>query len=168
MQLRNIDVDDGLCNGVRGSVVQTMPRILDVLIVSGSAAGKRVYIPRMALAPKNPDIPFILRRRQFPVKLAWAMTINKAQGQTLTRVGVYLPEPVFSHGQLYVALSRAGSAAHVRVLAITTESQGWMDGEDDVAALYVDNVVWTEALLQEVHRATLTSAEPEQIKPRRN
>ena len=168
MLLRNIDVDDGLCNGVRGSVVQTMPRILDVLIVSGSAAGKRVYIPRMALAPKNPDIPFILRRRQFPVKLAWAMTINKAQGQTLTRVGVYLPEPVFSHGQLYVALSRAGSAAHVRVLAITTESQGWMDGEDDVAALYVDNVVWTEALLQEVHRATLTSAEPEQIKPRRN
>ena len=79
MLLRNIDVDEGLCNGVRGIVVQTMPRVLDVLIVSGSATGKRVYIPRMVLAPKNPDLPFVLRRRQFPVKLAWAMTINKAQ-----------------------------------------------------------------------------------------
>ena len=43
------------------------------------------------------------------------MTINKAQSQTFTRVGIALPEPVFTHGQLYVALSRAGSAAATRV-----------------------------------------------------
>ena len=34
------------------------------------------------------------------------MTINKALGQTLDRVGIYLPQPVFGHGQLYVARSR--------------------------------------------------------------
>jgi ATP-dependent exoDNAse (exonuclease V) alpha subunit len=44
------------------------------------------------------------------------MTINKAQGQTLERVGVYLPSPVFTHGQLYVALSRCGFRSAVKVL----------------------------------------------------
>ena len=45
------------------------------------------------------------------------MTINKAQGQTIPNVGIYLPEPVFSHGQLYVALSRGVSHQSTRILA---------------------------------------------------
>ena len=36
------------------------------------------------------------------------MTINKSRGQTLNRVGLYLPEPCFAHGQLYVVFSRCG------------------------------------------------------------
>jgi hypothetical protein len=44
------------------------------------------------------------------------MTINKAQGQTLPTVGVYLPKLVFSHGQLYVALSRGVSRGSTWVL----------------------------------------------------
>ena len=55
-------------------------------------------------------------RRQFPIRLAFAMTINKAQGQSLKRVGVYLKRPVFAHGQAYVALSRAGIPSETRVL----------------------------------------------------
>ena len=46
------------------------------------------------------------------------MTVNKAQGQTIPNIGVYLPEPVFSHGQLYVALSRATTRSNIRILAV--------------------------------------------------
>ncbi|VDL72035.1 unnamed protein product [Nippostrongylus brasiliensis] len=52
-------------------------------------------------------LPFRLRRRQFPIRLAYAMTINKAQVQSLSHVGRHFPSDVFFHGQLYVALSRA-------------------------------------------------------------
>jgi hypothetical protein len=172
MLLRNIDADAGLCNGVRAVVLKTLPHVLDVVILSGTKAGKRVYIPRVMLAPKNPDLPFILRRRQFPVKLAWTMTINKAQGQTLARVGLYLASSVFSHGQLYVALSRVGSSNNIRVLVETEGSQGRMLGDPRVQedGVYTDNVVWPEvlaerptssgcSLIRTCHAAQLTATE---------
>jgi ATP-dependent exoDNAse (exonuclease V) alpha subunit len=53
----------------------------------------------MPMSPTDSDLPFKLKRLQFPVLLAFAMTIDKSQGQTLKKVGIYLPKPVFSHGQ---------------------------------------------------------------------
>ena len=50
------------------------------------------------------------------MRVAFAMTINKSQGQTLSRVGIYLPEPVFVHGQLYVSFSRVTSHQNIKVL----------------------------------------------------
>ena len=60
-------------------------------------------------------MPFRISRIQFPVRLAFAMTINKSQGQTLDRVGLFIPNGVFGHGQLYVAFSRVRSSDHIRV-----------------------------------------------------
>ena len=54
-------------------------------------------------------------RKQFPIKLSFAMTINKAQGQTLNQVAVFLKQPCFSHGQLYVALSRLRRADKLKI-----------------------------------------------------
>jgi ATP-dependent DNA helicase PIF1 len=51
------------------------------------------------------------------------MTINKAQGQTIPVVGVYLPEAVFSHGQLYVALSRATAKSNIKILAVKDQEK---------------------------------------------
>ncbi|KAL4587121.1 hypothetical protein LXL04_011771 [Taraxacum kok-saghyz] len=92
------------------------------------------------LSPSDDDMfPFKLRRKQFPVRLCFAMTINKAQGQTIPNVGVYLPEPVFSHGQLYVALSRGISRGNTKVLVKSVEKSNVDEG-------YTSNVVYKEVL----------------------
>jgi ATP-dependent exoDNAse (exonuclease V) alpha subunit len=62
------------------------------------------------------EFAFILSRLQFPIRLAFAISINKAQGQSVKYVGVDLRVPVFTHGQLYVTLSRATSRSRVKVL----------------------------------------------------
>jgi hypothetical protein len=67
------------------------------------------------MSPSRTDWPFVLRRRQFPVRVAFAITINKSQGQTFNNVGVYLPSPVYSYGQLYVAISQVTSSANIKI-----------------------------------------------------
>ena len=74
-----------------------------------------MLIPRITLAPSDTELPFTLKRWQFPVRPCFAMTTNKAQGQTLDFIGIYLPDDVFTHGQLYVALSRAQNSSSVTV-----------------------------------------------------
>ncbi|KAG9460641.1 hypothetical protein GDO78_020514 [Eleutherodactylus coqui] len=62
-------------------------------------------------------MPFECKRLQFPVRLAFAMTINRAQGQSLQQCGLDLENPCFSHGQLYVASSRVGKPSDLLVYA---------------------------------------------------
>nr|CDJ95688.1 Protein of unknown function DUF889 domain containing protein [Haemonchus contortus] len=116
MLLRNLDVAKGLCNGTRLIVDQCGRFVLGCRFATGSRKNQYILLPRIDNYTDN-GLPFRLRRRQFPIRLAFATTINKAQGQTLRRVGVYLADDVFSHGQLYVALSRVRSPSSIKVLS---------------------------------------------------
>lgn len=104
-----------LVNGTRLQITDLRPNLIFALIMTGPGAGDLVAIPRIPLIPNNSPIQF--KRLQFPIKLAFAMTINKSQGQTLKYAGIYLNTECFSHGQLYVALSRASSNRNVFVCA---------------------------------------------------
>ena len=129
--LRNIDPANGLCNGTRLVVRGFQRNAIDAEIVLGQHAGRRVFLPRIPLCPSDDDIfPFKFKRKQFPIRLSFAMTINKAQGQTIPIVGVYLPDPVFSHGQLYVALSRATAKRNIKILAIKDNGKGKGKGKE--------------------------------------
>jgi hypothetical protein len=117
MLLRNMDVRHGLCNGTRLIVTGLLRRVLICQFATGPKKGSEVLIPRIDLYYSHRTLPFKFRRRQFPIRLSFCMTINKSQGQSFARVGIALNEPIFSHGQLYVALSRARSRAGIFISA---------------------------------------------------
>ena len=91
--------------------------------------------------PNNPALPFNLCRLQFPVRVAYAMTINKSQGEHIENRwmdSTLIILDVFGHGQLYVALSRVGSPSHIPVF-IPPSLHGSRQN-------YTHNVVYTEVL----------------------
>jgi hypothetical protein len=139
--LRNLNVRRGLCNGTRAIVVRANKYSLQLRITSGRLAGETVYVPRITLK-HEPDAycTVAMYRKQYPVAPAFALTINKAQGQTLARVGVYLAHSAFSHGQLYVAASRVGDP---RALQFFVPGGRRLDGK-----VYTRNVVCPEVLLK--------------------
>ena len=149
----NIDRERGICNGTRAIVTHAAARVLVVRVLTGRAKGQTVELPRTRqnMEGSKTKMPFKMRRVQFPVKLAWAITINKSQGQTLVRGGVYLPDSVFSHGQLYVACSRVGDPDNLRLMVSRRDDNarwhGWLiDPVDGKEKCFTSNVVSYAAL----------------------
>ncbi|XP_076901994.1 uncharacterized protein LOC143556594 [Bidens hawaiensis] len=120
--LRNINHKKGLCNGTQLQVVSLSRRVIEAKVVSGTNIGYHTLISRVSLTSSDKKFPFKFKRRQFSVALCFAMTINKSQGQSLSRVGLYLKDPIFSHGQLYLALSRVESRDGIKLVILNKES----------------------------------------------
>lgn len=104
-------------------VTQLADWVIEAKIIIGTNIGSKVFIPRIILSPTALKWPLILKQRQFPISVSFAMTINKSQGQSLNRVGLFLPQPVFTHGQLYVAISRVTNRNGLKILIVNDKNR---------------------------------------------
>ena len=108
--MRNYSQKDKLTNNSKHMVLDINKR-RKMITIRNLATQEIQIIHRITFSVdvssrKRNTINFVLERRQFPLRLCYAMTIDKSQGQSLRRVGLDLREQVFLHGQLYVAFGR--------------------------------------------------------------
>jgi len=122
MLLRNLNLSASSCNGIRLIVTQLAERVIEAQIITGSFIDNHVSIPRILFLINDTKCSFTIKRKQFPIRPCYVMTINKSQGQSLKIVGVFLKEQVLTHGQLYIALSRVTSKEGFKI--ITCDAEG--------------------------------------------
>ncbi|KAI5751525.1 hypothetical protein M8J77_008223 [Diaphorina citri] len=135
--MRNLNIADGLVNGTKVILTAISPRLITVRMPGGT----QLYgIPRIIFKFAMVEgSPLRISRRQFPLMLAYAMSGHKSQGQTIDYVGVDLRTDCFTHGQLYVLLSRVRSPQDIVVLA--------PENRVHAGVAYVKNIVYNELLL---------------------
>lgn len=117
--MRNMSIDRGLVKNVRVVVVGVGNRIITVRLLKGvggvsAVDSDDILLPRISFVADLTSGHTLLRK-QFPLAPAYATTFNSCQGLTLDSVGVDLTRPVFSHGQLYTALSHIRHRTHAKV-----------------------------------------------------
>lgn len=135
MLIRNLNQIIGLCNGTRMVLTKCLKNSVECKILTGSHAGTKHLIPRIEMEPTDTRFPFVFKRIQFPLQICFAMTINKSQGQSLEKVGLFLPRPPFSHGQLYVAVSWVTTPDGLHIL---------IEGDDGKPREFTANIVFDE------------------------
>jgi len=142
MLLRNWNVREGLCNGTRLRVTQMYTHSIRAAILTGPHKDKEFLFSRTMFLPRNDKSLYRLIRTQLPFRLAFAMTINKSQGQSFDRVGIILKTPCFAHGQNYVMQSRGRAFNQVRIVVRDIlhgpQRQGAIAGHEGI---YTRNVV---------------------------
>ena len=108
-------------------------KTIECEVMIGTSKGLRVFIPRIPMVDTSGEFPWVMTRVQYPVRVCFAMSFHKGQGQSLSRVGLYINRPIFTHGMLYVGLSRARSEDGIKVFLANKER-------------FADNVVYYEML----------------------
>ena len=133
--IRNQSPQHGMCNSTRLRLLGINRNCLQVAILGGRWDGEIRLLSRIKLTTTGKELPFIHERKQFPIRLCFAMTVKKSQGQSLETVGVDLRTDAFTHGQLYVALSRVTSLGGLTLLPSSN------------TPTVISNIVYPEVLL---------------------
>ena len=136
MILKNLNQSREVCNGSREILTRYRSRILEVRLITGQYARETVFIPRVPNQPLDEENSFKFNRKQFPVRLCFAITINKSQGQSVKHVELDLSSSVFTHGQFYVAVSRVTSVSNIKAI--------WSEEQKEAVT---KNIVYSEMLL---------------------
>ncbi|XP_074352354.1 uncharacterized protein LOC141691520 [Apium graveolens] len=135
MLMRNLNQTLGLCNGTKMIVTKYLRFCVECEVICGTFIGTKHFIPRMELSPPDNKMHFKLVRKQMPLQICYAMTINKSQGQSLDTVGSCLPKSIFTHGQYYVAVNRITSPSELTI---------FVDDDSDLATNITQNMVFKE------------------------
>ena len=143
--LRNMDIKAGHCNGTR-YLVKEIGRyrlLLEKLNQTEGDKNTTLLLPRIPMSYEGKQFPFELKRLQFPIKIAFALTINRSQGQSVSKCGILLPKNVLTHGQIYFAFSRCGNPRNIYVWAEQSQFEKYNLKNDKT---YMKNVVYNEII----------------------
>jgi ATP-dependent DNA helicase PIF1 len=114
----NLDMDNEICNGSQGLIVDIFDKDENTIVVVKFSNGHIKHIvPHLWQSEEYPTIAV----KQYPLCLAWALTIHKIQGATLALAEVDIGESVFEYGQTYVALSRVQTLDGLYLSAFNSE-----------------------------------------------
>ena len=116
MLLKYMAPSQALCNGIRLIVTKIQRNIIEPNVID-SDNSQTFFISWLYVIPLDNSMPSKYKSKQLLVRLAFRMTINKTQGKIFEKIYFMLSKLVFSHGQLYVALSRVRSFQSVIVVA---------------------------------------------------
>ena len=130
---------------LRDIVTQVSSRIIYAtkLGCNSNDPNATIMIPKIPIHTKQDDFPFILKRIQWPIRIAYryVVSMNKGQGQTFSKCSLLLPNSVFTHGQLYVGLSRCGEPNNFSIYVNQGEYSHLPNDK-----FYTRNVVYPEVL----------------------
>lgn len=113
--LSNIDPDNGIVNGTRGTIIELKNKSVIIKRINGSLF-EIEYHKNISIDDNNVFICYM------PLKLAYALTIHKSQGMTLDAIQIDLGDDIFAAGQAYTALSRAQSLKSICIKSISKKS----------------------------------------------
>jgi hypothetical protein len=139
--------DLGLANNSRVCIIAIHRCCVEILTV-GDCAEQNVRIPRISVKFRLPYLKsYQLTRLQFLLHLAYAMTYNKSQSQTLFKVLLDITSPPFSHGQLYVALSQVHDCKNI--VMYLTEEQLMMSSDSRLTDFMptINNIVYQDVFV---------------------
>jgi hypothetical protein len=114
---RNLSKRYGLANNTRVRILEISPMKSVIRVQTLGTNARAAIIPRIRFKFRLPfGQSFEMTRVQFPLRLAYCMTYNKSQGQTLQKVLLDVSVPPFAHGHLYVALSRVTNYSDIKII----------------------------------------------------
>ena len=126
--MRNLSLEDGLVKNARVVIRKLLENVIEVELVGVEAVEmgkKKIYhLPRIMFEFQPRFCSWVMQRKQFPLRLAYATTFNSCQGLTLDRAVIDLRVPPFAHGQLYTSISRVRHRDHIRSIFNQDNEEG--------------------------------------------
>jgi ATP-dependent DNA helicase PIF1 len=137
LSIRNLNTKEALVNGTRMRIKFMHRNAINCEVLTGTERNKRILIPRKFNILLFYHLTF--QGTQFPIIPAF----DKSQKQTFEKIGILLRQPVFTHGQLYVAASSVRSFNGLRFYISEYNGQGHLPNDERV---FTKNIVYTEVL----------------------